>query len=80
MNNIDIMSDAMKNNGFYLLKDFLPINRCKYAINELNNIQELRFKKNEFIGNSGNQVLYNYFIENKEFLSFIYNDTIFNMI
>jgi len=76
----DLILKEIKNNGFYIFKNFLSKKKCTFFINELNHIQKLRINKNEFIGNNENQVLYNYFIENEELLSFVYNDNIFNII
>ena len=76
----NLILKEIKDNGFYILKNFLSKEKCNFFVKQLNFIQAIRFKKNEFIGNSDNQVLYNYFIENDALLDFIYNENIFNII
>ena len=67
-------------NGFSLIKNFNKKTECKDTIKKLEFIFNSRKNKSEFVGNSHNQVLYNYFLEDYSLLKFVYNEKIFKLI
>ena len=66
--------------GFSHIENYMQKKECVEAIAKFELILDSRKKKLEFIGNSDNQVLYNYFLEDTSLLKFVYNEQIFKLI
>ena len=41
----NLILKEMQDNGFYILKNFLSKEKCKFFVNQLNSIQEIRVNK-----------------------------------
>ena len=76
----DKIIKEIDNKGFSLIENYLKKKECVEAIAKFELILESRKKKSEFIGNSDNQVLYNYFLEDIALLKFVYDEQIFQLI
>ena len=76
----DKIIKEIDNKGFSLIENYLQKKECVEAIAKFELILDSRKKKSEFIGNSDNQVLYNYFLEDIELLKFVYDEQIFQLI
>ncbi|OUU62598.1 MAG: hypothetical protein CBC22_03655 [Alphaproteobacteria bacterium TMED62] len=70
----------LENKGFSRIKNYKSEEKCLKTIKVLETILSLRIKKSEFVGNSNNQVLYNYFIEFPDLLDFVYDENIFKLM
>ena len=66
-------------NGFSLIKNFNKKTEKRYY-KKIRIYFQFQKNKSEFVGNSHNQVLYNYFLEDYSLLKFVYNEKIFKLI
>ena len=62
--------------GLSIVKNCFSKSLCKKYVNFFEELLSTRIKKNEYVGTYDNQVLYNYFIENKSTLNFVYHNLI----
>jgi len=72
---IKIKSD-IKKNGFSVVENQFNKKICNYFVNFFDELLLKRIKKKEYVGTFDNQVLYNYFSENKKALMFVYHNLI----
>ena len=70
-----IITDVNRN-GISVVENCFSKSLCKKYVNFLDKLISKRIKKNEYVGTYDNQVLYNYFIENKSTLNLVYHNLI----
>lgn len=72
---IAIKKDIEKK-GFSVIENQFSKKVCKFFVNFFDELLLKRIKKKEYVGTFDNQVLYNYFSENKKPLIFVYHNLI----
>ena len=67
---------SVNKNGIAIVENQFSKKVCKNFVNFFDDLLIKRIKKKEYVGTFDNQVLYNYFIENKKTLIFVYHNLI----